>query len=239
MFLVPFFLLISGNKIIAYSNYHRMKINTILSVFAPKDAKFLPMLEETAEAMVKSADLLQKLLTSASKEEIEQYSKAIKQEELTGDKVTNKIFKALNESFITPFDREDINSLTDCLDDVIDVVNRVSQKILLYAPEKLPECTVQLSRVVYDGAIEAGNAVSELAHLKKSDAKFRQHYKEIKKLEEEADGMYERGIRDLFKEETDTRELIKCKEIIQELEKAANKINNVGKVLKTIFVKYA
>ncbi|MDR1370117.1 MAG: DUF47 family protein, partial [Dysgonamonadaceae bacterium] len=79
----------------------------------------------------------------------------------------------------------------------------------------------------------------ELENIKKSDQRLRQHYKEIKRLEEEADVLYENGIMTLFKEETNAAELIKLKEIIQELEKTANKINNTGKVLKTIFVKYA
>jgi uncharacterized protein Yka (UPF0111/DUF47 family) len=63
--------------------------------------------------------------------------------------------------------------------------------------------------------------------------------KKIKQLEEEADGVYEEGTSGLFKSEMRTLELMKLKEIIQELEKSANKINNVGKVLKTIIVKYA
>lgn len=75
--------------------------------------------------------------------------------------------------------------------------------------------------------------------MKKKDQKVREHAKEIKRLEEKADIIYEEGIIMLFKEENSTVELIKQKEIIQELEKSANKINNVGKVLKTIIVKYA
>lgn len=78
-----------------------------------------------------------------------------------------------------------------------------------------------------------------MASIKKTDLRFKQHYREIKRLEEEADGIYEDGIMNLFQKETDPTELIKLKEIIQCLEKTANKINNTGKVLKTIFVKYA
>lgn len=216
-----------------------MKINSILSVFAPKDIKFLPMLRETTEIMVQASVLLQDLFTFSEKEQRTELCKLIKAEELKGDKVTNKIFKALNETFITPFDREDIDALTDSMDDVIDVINRAAQKVLLYSPEKLPACTIKLTEIVHKGTLEVRGAVAELEKLKKTDAQFKEHYREIKRLEEDADVVYEHGIQDLFKEEQNTIELIKLKEIIQELEKAANKINNTGKVLKTIFVKYA
>lgn len=216
-----------------------MKINSILSVFAPKDVKFLPMLRETTEIMVQSAVLLQDLFTFSEKEQRHELCKLIKAEELNGDRITNKIFKSLNETFITPFDREDIDSLADCMDDVIDVINRVAQKMILYSPENLPQCTIQLTEIIHKGVLEVRDAVADLDRLKKTDTGFKQHYRTIKKLEEDADAVYEHGIRDLFKEETNTIELIKIKEIIQELEKAANKVNNTGKVLKTIYVKYA
>ncbi len=216
-----------------------MKVNTLLSIFAPKDVKFFPLLKETASILVQSADLLQALFLQNEMEKRKDYCILIKAEEVKGDKATGKIIKALNETFITPFDREDIDMLADEMDDVIDAINRAAQKVLLYSPKKLPECTVILTDIIKKGAIEIQGGIAELSNLKKCDQRLRQHYKEIKKLEEAADAIYETGIMTLFKEETDTIELIKLKEIIQELEKTANKINNVGKVMKTIFVKYA
>ncbi len=216
-----------------------MKINTLLSVFSPKDTKFFPLLRETTSIMVQASTLLRDLFSVTEKDRQKEFCKLIKAEELKGDKATGRIFKALNETFITPFDREDINALTDCMDDVIDIINRAAQKVLLYVPQSLPACTVELTEVIYKGTLEVQGAVNELEKMKKADNDFRKHYKEIKRLEEAADVMYEHGIIDLFRDETNTVELIKLKEIITELEKAANKINHTGKVLKTIFVKYA
>ncbi len=216
-----------------------MKFNTLLSIFSPKDVKFFPLLKETASIVVQASLLLQELFTLENKERRKELCVLIKTEEIKGDKVTSYIMKALNETFITPFDREDINELADELDDIIDAINRASQKVLLYCPENLPESTKQLTEIIKKGAIEVEGAVDELSHIKHKDQKLRKHYKEIKKLEEEADVIYEHGITKLFQEEKNTVELIKLKEIIQELEKTANKINNAGKVLKTIYVKYA
>jgi predicted phosphate transport protein (TIGR00153 family) len=216
-----------------------MKINSILSIFAPKDVKFFPLLKETADVLVRAADLLCELFSSDDKERIKELCRLIKAEETKGDKVTGKIFKALNETFITPFDREDIDTLTDEMDDVIDVINRAVQKVLLFSPQTLPPATAQLAGIIKKGTIEIQAAVGELSNLKKSDKQIRSHIKEIKRLEEEADVIYEKGTSSLFQSDIRTIELIKLKEIIQELEKSANKINNVGKVLKTIIVKYA
>jgi predicted phosphate transport protein (TIGR00153 family) len=216
-----------------------MKINSMLSIFSPKDVKFFPMLKETSGILVQSATLLRNLFASTDKNEIEKLCRLIKEEEAKGDKVTGRILKALNETFITPFDREDIDALADSLDDIIDIINSAAQKVVLYSPEKMPSCTNKLTEIIYKGVLEVQGAVEELENLKKTDVQFRQHYKEIKRLEEKADSVYENGTIDLFKADIKTVELIKLKEIIQELENAANKINHTGKVLKTIFVKYA
>jgi predicted phosphate transport protein (TIGR00153 family) len=216
-----------------------MKINSILSIFAPKDVKFFPLLVATADILDKSASLLQELFSSADKERIKELCRLIKVEETNGDKVTGKIFKALNETFITPFDREDITALTDEMDDVIDVINRAAQKVLLFSPETLPQATAEIAAVIKKGTLEIKAAVGELSNLRKCDKLIRAHTKEIKRLEEEADVIYEKGTSSLFKSDIRTVELIKLKEIIQELEKSVNKMNNVGKILKTIIVKYA
>ncbi|MCL2651278.1 MAG: DUF47 family protein [Candidatus Azobacteroides sp.] len=216
-----------------------MKVNTLLSIFTPKDVRFFPLLKETATILVQASSLLQELFEITEKEKRKELCALIKAEEVKGDKATGAILKALNETFITPFDREDIDALTDEMDDVIDAINRASQKVLLYSPNNLPDSTRLLTEIIKKGAVEIQGAVDELSHLKHTDQKLRSHYKEIKRLEEEADAIYENGIITLFKEESDGIELIKLKEIIQELEKTANKINGTGKVLKTIFVKYA
>lgn len=216
-----------------------MKINTLLSFFAPKDVKFLPMLSEASDVLVRAAELLKLLFDSKTDDERVELCKLIKAEELKGDKVTGKVFRALNETFITPFDREDIYELTEEIDDSIDAMNRAAHKVLLYDPRHLPECTSSLADILIKASIEVQSAVTELSNLKKTDLQFREHCREIKRLEEQADIVYEDGIILLFKHEKDTVELIKLKEIIQELEKSANKINNIGKALKAILVKYA
>jgi predicted phosphate transport protein (TIGR00153 family) len=216
-----------------------MKLNSILSVFAPNESKFFPLLEESAAICARSGALMAELFSTPEREKIPELYKAIKAEESKGDKITSIIFTELNNTFITPFDREDISELTDVIDDAVDAMNRAAHKVVLFQPETLPESTRLLAEILQKGTAEINSAVRELSNLKKNDKDIRRHIKEIKRLEEEADVVYEKGTTDLFRSDIKAVELIKLKEIIQELEKSANRINNVGKCLKTVIVKYS
>jgi predicted phosphate transport protein (TIGR00153 family) len=214
-----------------------MKINSIFSNFTPKDTKFIPLLKEAAAIMNEAAILLELLFTSGKRSK--DLCQQIKAEEAKGDKVLGRISKALNETFITPFDREDINDLAEAMDDAIDSINHSAQKVLLFSPETLPKSTVKLTGIIRKATEFVQAATNELPKLKHNDQQVRRCCKEIKKLEETADNLYEYGIMTLFKEEKNIVELIKLKEITIELETAVNKINHIGKLLKTVIVKYA
>jgi predicted phosphate transport protein (TIGR00153 family) len=216
-----------------------MNLNSILSVFTPKDTKFFGLLNEAAAVLYKAGTLVAELFDPENNERRAELCRAIKEAELEGDKVTAKIFKELNNTFITPFDREDIGALADEIDDSTDAINRVAQKVFLFSPEVLPASTTNMANTIKKAANEVKLACSKLSNLKNL-SQVRVHTKQIKNLEEEADHLYEDGTSQLFfNKDMRTLELVKVKEIIQELEKSANKINNVGKVLKTITVKYA
>lgn len=216
-----------------------MKLNTILSVFTPKDTKFIPLLNETSDILVRAATLLDELFADTTLSRVKDLATQIKAEETKGDRVTNKIFKELNNTFITPFDREDIDSLADAMDDTIDAINRSAHKVLLYAPNRLTPATSQLAGIIKQGSFEIKDAVKKLSSIPRYDKEIKGHSAQIKKLEEKADTIYESGIMDLFQNSDNAVELIKLKEITQELERSANRINRVGKILKTIIVKYA
>jgi len=216
-----------------------MKFNSILRVFAPKEVKFFGLINELSNIVDQSATYLQELFTLQDMGQIAEMCRLIKLEELKGDKAEGDIFKALDETFITPFDREDISALTDHLDDVIDSINRAARKVILYTPEVFPPAMLEMATIIKRGTSEIHNAVNELPNVRKNADLLAKHTQEIKSVEEEADRIYEKGISSLFHSDVRTRELIKIKEILLDTEKAANKINNVGKILKIIMVKYA
>jgi uncharacterized protein Yka (UPF0111/DUF47 family) len=217
----------------------KINVNEIISLFTPKDGRFFPLLNEMATVLDRAAALLHDLFLTAENDRHAQLCKLIKDEELNGDRLMKHIFKELNNTFITPFDREDISLLADEMDDAIDAINRSAQKVLLYSPEDLPVSTRLLTEIAKHGTEEILIAVRELEKVKKSNTIVRGCTKKIKQLEEEADVVYEKAITELFHSDIKTLELIKLKEIIQELERSVNALNTVGKVLKTIIVKYA
>jgi len=168
-----------------------------------------------------------------------EYYKKIKEQERKGDALSGKIFDDLNTTFITPFDREDINHLADRLDDVTDYINSCAKRIVLYNPKQIPASAIEMANLIKEGAICIGQAVEELDILKKNRKRITQYCTELHDIENKADDVYEHFLIDLFENQKDAVEIIKQKEIMYELEKATDAAEYVGKIIKTIIVKYA
>ena len=216
-----------------------MNINFILSIFTPKDKKFFLLFDNMVEAMRRATEAMGELFYCNDKNATPEICRRIKRAELDGDAATSQIHKALCSTFITPFDREDIDTLADKMDACIDAMNRVGQKIMLYSPSKRADFTIKMYEIISAGVAEVEAGIAALKVMKHSGEEIRKHYREIKRLEEAADAIYETSISEIFAEEKDTVELIKQKEILHELEKTVNRIDGVGKVFKSIFIKYA
>jgi predicted phosphate transport protein (TIGR00153 family) len=215
-----------------------MGINAFFQKLVPKDKKFFPMFESQAELIVTAAGQLNNIFLSNDPAQQELLFKSIKELENQGDDVAHKIFDELDKSFITPFDREDIHQLISTLDDVLDFINGSSQRIRLYKLKVFPVEFVQFSAVLMTGAGEIRSAVSELYNLKHPES-IRQSCIIINEVENKADDLYHQLISDLFEHEKDAIELIKKKEVLQTMERASDRMEDVADVLKTILIKMA
>jgi len=213
--------------------------NSFFSKFTPKEPKFFPILKEMSDVMLVASDLIIECVQKCDHDSAIEYYKKIKEQEKKGDALSNRVFDELNSTFITPFDREDIHHLANRLDDVTDYINSCAKRIVLYNPKQMPESAVALARLIREGAICIGKAVDELDVLKKNADKIKKYCVELHDIENRADDVYENFIIDLFEKEKDGIELIKLKEIMYELEKATDAAEYVGKIIKTIIVKYA
>ena len=213
--------------------------NSFFSKFGPKEPKFFDYLKQVSEVLLTASEMLMESLRCQTREERKEAFRKIKEQERIGDDLAHKIFEELSSSFITPFDREDIHLLTDCLDDVIDRINSCSKRIAIYNPNKNNPYEESLGDIVRQDAICIDKAMGELASLRKNASKLKLHCKELHDLENKGDDIYEDAIIKLFEEEKDGIELIKMKEILNELEKATDAAEHVGKALRTIIVKYA
>ena len=213
-----------------------MGISKILNFLIPKEKKFYPMFEESAENLVKGAVLLNKYFLTSDKEEKEKIISSIKEHEKIGDDITHRIYDELNKTFITPFEREDINSLNGSIDDVLDLINTFSQKVRNLAPKSEPKCFLELSELILQASREIKKAIIELKNLK-NPKKIMDSCIRINEIENQADEIYHTSLTILFRDEKDAIELIKIKEMLSSLEKATDKAEDVSDVLKSIIVK--
>jgi uncharacterized protein len=213
--------------------------NSFFSKFTPKEPKFFPILKEMSDVMLVASDLIIEFINNYDHETAAEYYRKIKEQEKKGDTLSNRIFDELNSTFITPFDREDINQLATRLDDVTDYINSCAKRIVLYNPKRMPNGAMELAVLIREAAVCIGKSCDELDVLKKDAKKIKGYCQELHDIENKADDVYEHFIIELFEKEKDGIELIKLKEIMYELEKATDVAEYVGKIIKTIIVKYA
>jgi uncharacterized protein len=213
--------------------------NSFFSKFTPKEPKFFPILKEMADVILVASDLIIECVQDNDHEKAIEYYKKIKEQEKRGDALSARVFNELNSTFITPFDREDIHHLADKLDDVTDYINSSAKRIVLYNPKQLPASALEIAVLIKEGAISIGKAVDQLDVLKKNSKKIKEYCQELKITENKADDVYENFLIDLFENQKDGIEIIKLKEIMSELERATDAAEIVGKIIKTIIVKYA
>lgn len=139
----------------------------------------------------------------------------------------------LNQTFITPFDREDIHALTSSLDDVLDFINSAAARIITYRITNPPPVALDLSRIILLQSQEVHRALP----LLRRNGDILTHCVEINRLENEADVVSRAAIGQLFDQEKDPITLIKAKELIEILELATDKAEDVANVLETVVLK--
>jgi uncharacterized protein len=215
-----------------------MKISRVLQYLVPKEKKFYPLFEEGADYIVKAAVLLNKLLLIDDENEKAIIMRTIKEIEEKGDHVAHTIYEELNRTFITPFDREDIQKLASSMDDVLDYINSCTTKIKLYKPKEISKYSIEISELIVQASREIETGIKELNNLKMPH-KIKDACIRINDIENQADDIYHQAISDFFETEKDAIELIKKNDIILTLEKATDKAEDVSDVLKSIIVKIA
>ena len=214
-------------------------MNSFFNRLTPKEPKFFPVLKEMSDVLIAASDLLIGYLRSDRSKSDQDFYKRIKELERKADQLSNRVFEDLNSTFITPFDREDIHNLANTLDDVIDGINKCAKQVSLYNPKQMPESAIKLAELIKEGTIQIGKAVDELDVLKKSPKNVKQCCYELHEIENRADDVCDNYIKKLFSEEIDSIELIKLQKIVSQLEKTTDTAEHVGKIIRTIIVKYA
>ena len=206
---------------------------TFIRRFMPQEMDFFLLFEKQAENVVAGAAALTKMLEHYTG--VQDQVQGIKDIEHAGDEITHQIFRKLNQTFVTPFDREDIHELCGTTDDIIDLIDAAASRFVLYRIAHIRPGTVELSKVLTLAAIELSTAI----HALKTPTKALQHIIEINRLETESDRICRSLIACLFDEEKDPVQIIKWKEIFEVVETAVDKCEDVSNVLESIILKNA
>ncbi len=199
--------------------------------FLPKQRKFFEILNELSMNILESAQLLNEMLVKH--ENLGEYSSKIHLIENKCDDLTHKIINELNETFITPIDREDIYALANSLDDIIDSINAIAVRVHFYKIKNKIPFGDQLSDVL----LQQVKILSEVIKgLKDYDGIF-EKLVAIRNLETEGDTMFREAVSHLFENEEDIKELIKQKEFLENIERAVDKCQTATIVIEGILIK--
>jgi predicted phosphate transport protein (TIGR00153 family) len=201
------------------------------SVIAPRDREFFDLFEEAGGNILRAAALLEDLLRDFP--ESNHLARDILICEQDGDRITHDIIQRLNQTFVTPIDREDIYELASALDDVVDYTEEVADYLGLYKIEAPMEQAEDLSRVLHAAARQIAEAMPRLREFKDIS-----HYTvEINRLENDGDRITREAIASLFDNGIDPMVVIRWKDIFERLEEAIDATERVANILEGIVIK--
>jgi predicted phosphate transport protein (TIGR00153 family) len=203
------------------------------SVIAPREREFFDLFEEAGGNIVRAADLLEQMLRDyPDKSELAREILICEQE---GDRITHDIIRRLNETFVTPIDREDIYALASALDDVVDFAEEVADYLGLYKIEAPMEQAQQLAKVLH----QAARQISEVMPRLRGFQDISHYTVEINRLENDGDRITREAMASLFDDGIDPMVVIRWKDIYERLESAIDATEHVANIVEGIVIKNA
>ncbi len=205
----------------------------------PTSERFFDQFNNAAKNLLEAARLFLEMLEHP--EDLDRKARHIKDLEHRGDEITHSIFDALNRTFVTPLDREDISDLATALDDVIDWIEEAARRMRLYHMTEITPLAKQFAKVILDQAEEIARAVP-LLEERKYAGDLDRATQELHRLENEGDDLLAEALATLYDGVTEVPQLIRAirwGDIYQVLEDATDKAEEVAVVLHNISLKHA
>jgi uncharacterized protein len=197
----------------------------------PVDTSFYDVFTEAARHLVNGAGILAEMLDETA--DHESVAQRMREAEHAADETTHELFRNVNTTFVTPFDREDIYALGSGLDDVMDLMDEVVDLILLYEVERLPaELSAQVEVLQRCAELTAA-AMPDLQSMQSLE----EYWIEVNRLENVGDKNHRRMLARLFSGEYETIEVLKLKDIVESLEEAIDAFEKVANIVEQIAVK--
>ncbi|MDD3852688.1 MAG: DUF47 family protein [Syntrophomonadaceae bacterium] len=203
----------------------------------PRDDKFFYYFNQLADAILEATEIM-KLFFQDSSEPFKKLDK-IKTVEVHGDQILASVMNRINNSFVTPFDREDILLLARELNYVLDHIQGTMEKVIIYkAGVPKAEYVLKMVEVLEEAAKEIKIAVADLPLVREKHREIVNSCEKIRNYEHEGDVLYREGIAELFENTDNVIEIIKWKEIYEHLETTLDYCENVSNIIKGVTVKY-
>jgi predicted phosphate transport protein (TIGR00153 family) len=199
----------------------------------PKEEAFFDLFKKAAHNMIEGSRLLKEMMEHF--QEPVQQAKRIKDVEHVGDGITHDIALRLNQTFITPIDREDIHDLASALDDILDVTEAIADRFVIYKIGMPTDTALRLADILYQASVAVGCGVDRLGmtHSAVTECAV-----QVNSLENEADRLSRDAISALFEKETDPIAVIKWKEIYENFEAGTDRCEDVANILERIALKH-
>ncbi|MBI3404290.1 MAG: DUF47 domain-containing protein [Acidobacteria bacterium] len=199
----------------------------------PHEASFFELFSDLAGTVHEGSKALVDLVANFT--DVRAKASKIKELEHRGDNITHEVMRRLNQTFITPFDREDIHELASTIDDVLDLTDAAAGRLVTYNVARIRPGVLELAELLER---TAGQVVAAVGQLEKHD-EIMHCCIEINQLENEGDRVSRQLIAGLFVDEKDPVEIIKWKEIIEVMETAIDKCEDVANVIESVVLKNA
>jgi len=200
-------------------------------LFVPKEREFFDLFEEAGTNIVRGADLLDQMLRAYP--ERADLSRDILICEQEGDRITHDIIQRLNQTFVTPIDREDIYELASALDDIVDYTEEVADYLGLYKIEAPMEQSQRLAHIL----LQACRQISEAMPRMRKFGDISHYTVEINRLENDGDRVTREAIASLFDDGIDPMVVLRWKDLFERLENAIDATERVANILEGIVIR--
>ncbi|MCR5645756.1 MAG: DUF47 family protein [Bacteroidales bacterium] len=202
-----------------------------------REKHFFPTYLQQAETAQVAAKYLKELVKSDDPEERRLLSRMIKKQETTGDELLREFYFELNDAFVTPFDREDMNALAMDLDKFLDFINHSAKTILMYNPKRIDKQIREIIDNIHEDASTMIEIFSLMDDLGKNHQQISDLCQKVTLIEHAVDDIYGDYISYLFANEKDEIELLKYKEIAQVIEDTTDRAKEVTTTVKSLIIK--
>jgi predicted phosphate transport protein (TIGR00153 family) len=200
-------------------------------LFAPREREFFDLFEEAGANIVRASGLLERLLHEWP--ENGELAREVLDCEHEGDRITHDIIQRLNQSFVTPIDREDIYALASALDDIVDYIEEVSDFLGVYRIEATMDKAIELGEILHQAVRTLAGAIPRLRTFKDIH-----HYTvEVNRLENDGDRVLREALAALFERGIDPMLVIRWKDVFERLEDAIDSTERAANILEGIVIK--